>query len=125
MESKTLDECWDEIRKSSEKWNREVNKRNRRRFRCIEKIQGKTFVRYLRLFLKESEAIDYMGFNHEYVFVRDVPKNARRYEAEGYSKKITTCYAQSWAEGDGGDSWSGFIYIGIKHNRFLECPFNS
>lgn len=97
-------------------WEAEVWRHNQRLLRAIKKVKGGTFHKYLIEIIKSCDrVIDKMWIENEPI---------GNWQEERYGRTIKGIWLDQWNTGTEGDSFSGYVWVQLKENKFLKISYS-
>lgn len=96
---------------------KEIARSNNRLFKAIETVKGKAFLRNLKMVLFDC----YLS-NYDKCTI--VNSTTGKWQEERYGREIRGYWVDQWSVGMEGDSFAGFIYVKLKENKFIKCPYS-
>lgn len=93
-----------------------VKKYNTRILMAIKSVKGKTFYKYLKNIIEESDRIDQQ--------MEIVPEPTGDYQKECYGRTIPGIWVDQRSVGDSGDSYAGSVCILLKPNKYLKFYYS-
>ena len=95
----------------------ECERSDRRLFRAIASVKGKTFVKRLKELINGEQT-----YGTRCVILRE-PVGEYQKETE-YGNQIKGIWLQQWSTGTEGDSFSGIICVEIRPGRYFKFDFS-
>lgn len=97
-------------------WDEEVWRHNDRLLRAIKKVKGATFHKYLLEIIRECDRVtDKMTIEKE-------PDGD--WQEERYGRTIKGIWLDQWSTGTEGDSFSGYVWVQLKENKYLKISYS-
>lgn len=115
ISDKQLEDAMDDYHKELHKHYEECERVNNRILNAIHKVKGKKFHDAVLKIISEDEVCGKFEI---------VKTPVGKYQDENWGGGIKGVWVKQWSNGMEGDSFSGFICVKLKENKWLKMEFS-